>query len=83
MSKDSASIPLSPVAGWSVSTIPTYTAVMLRLDFLLHATQRPEEAQHTPNLLLNAQQALELSELLRKAAESALQGIPGDGLAKH
>jgi biofilm regulator BssS len=76
-------IPLSPIAGWNVAPISAYEAVMLRLDYLTHATQRPEEAQQTPQLVMTAAQALELSETLRKHAALAIQGTPGAGLPKH
>lgn len=76
-------IPLSPVSGWTSGPIPAYQAVMLRLDYLTHVTQRPDQAQQTPNLVLNAAQALELSEVLRKHAESAMRGTPGAGMPRH
>lgn len=76
-------IPLSPVAGWDIAPISAYAAVMLRLDYLTHATQRPDEAHQTPQLVMNAAQALELSEALKKHAALAMQGIPGAGLPRH
>jgi len=76
-------IPLSPVAGWTVGPIQAYQAVMLRLDYLTHPMQRADEAHQTPNLVLNAAQALELSEVLKKHAESVMQGKPGTGMPKH
>lgn len=81
MSQDD--IPLLPVAGWEVAPISAYQAVMLRLAFLSHPMQRPDEAQQTPHFVLNAQQALELSEVLKKHAALATQGTPGEGLSKH
>lgn len=56
---------------------------MLRLDYLTHATQRPDEAQQTPQLVMTAAQALELSEALKKHAALAMQGTPGAGIARH
>ena len=76
-------ISLAPLAGWQVAPITAYGAVMLRLDFLTHATQRPEEAQTTPNLVLTVAQALELSEALKKHAALAMQGKPGEGMPQH
>lgn len=76
-------IPLSPIAGWNVAPISAYEAVMLRLDYLTHATQHPDEAQQTPQLVMTAAQALELSEALKKHAALAMQGTPGYGIARH
>ncbi len=76
-------IPLAPVAGWQIAAIKAYQAVMLSLDYLTHVTQPPEQAHQTPRLVLNAPQALELSEALKKYAELAMQGKPGAGLQKH
>ncbi len=76
-------IPLSPVSGWQTGPIAAYEAVMLRFDYLTHVTQRPDEAQQTPHLVLTAAQALELSEALKKHAQFAMQGTPGAGLPKH
>lgn len=75
--------PLAPVAGWQIGPITAYQGVMLRLDYMTHAMQRADEAHQTPHLLLNAAQALELSEALKKHATLAMQGILGDQLPKH
>lgn len=77
------SIALAPVAGWQIAPISAYQAVMLRLDYLTHSTQRPEEAHQTPQFALTAAQALELSEALKKHAALAMQGTPGAGLTSH
>ena len=82
MKKDET--PLSPIAGWDIAPIAAYGAVMLRLDYLTHATQRPDEAQQTPHFVMNAAQALELSEALKKAVAALQAGPPpGTGLPKH
>lgn len=57
--------------------------VMLRLDFLTHATQGLEEPQQTPRFVLTAAVALELSEALKKHAQLALQGSLGAGQDRH
>jgi hypothetical protein len=75
--------PLAPVAGWQIAPISAHQLVMLRLDYLTHATQRTDEAHQTPHLALTAAQAQELSEALRKHAALATQGTPGAGLSKH
>lgn len=56
---------------------------MLRPDYLTYATQRPDEAQQTPQLVMTAAQALELSDVLKKHAALSMQGTPGAGLPKH
>ncbi len=76
-------IGLAPLAGWQVAPIPDLQAVMLRLDFLTHATQRPEEAQQTPRLVLTAAMALELSAALQKHAQLAMQATHGAGQKRH
>lgn len=81
--KPNEEIPLAPVAGWQIAPVSAYQAVMLRLDYLTHATQQPDEAHQTPNLVLTAAQALELSEALKKHVALAAQGTPGAGLPKH
>ena len=83
MNTDKDSIPLSPVSGWQLAPLQAYQAVMLRLDYLTHATQQAGEAHQTPHLALTAAQALELSEALRKHAALAQQGTPGAALPKH
>ena len=77
------SIALAPVAGWQIAPISAYEAVMLRLDYLTHAMQRPDEAHQTPHFSMTAAQALELSEALKKHAALATQGTPGAGLPSH
>lgn len=77
-------IPLAPVAGWDIAPISAYGAVMLRLQYLTHATQQPAEAHHTPHLVLHAAQALELIAALQRVV-SALETAPpqGTGLPRH
>jgi len=77
-------IPLNPIAGWQVGPISAHRAVMLRLDFLTHPMQRPDEAHQTPQLVLTAPQAQELAEALQRAAGRATSGGPeGAGVPKH
>ena len=81
---DEDQIPLAPLAGWNLMPISALDAVMLRLHYLTHATQRPDEAQQTPHFVMNAAQALELSEALKKAVAALQAGPPpGTGLPKH
>ena len=76
--------PTSPVCGWNIGAVPALNAVMLSLDYLTHATQRPDEAHHSPRFLLNAALARELAAALQKHAElSESSGPPGSGLPRH
>lgn len=77
-------IPLAPVARWGIAPIATYGAVMLQLQYLTHATQQPEEAHRTPNLLLPADQCRELIQALERTLQRLESGPPqGTGLPKH
>ena len=77
-------IALAPVAGWDIGPIPALGAVTLRLGYLTHATQQPEQAQQTPRLVMTAAQCLELIEALKRAAEVLRSGpAEGSGLPQH
>lgn len=76
-------IGLAPLVGWQLAPVAGLHAVMLRLDFLTHATQGLEEPQQTPRFVLTAAVALELSEALKKHAQLALQGSLGAGQDRH
>ena len=79
-------IGLAPVAGWEVAPIAQMQAVIFRLDYLTHVTQKPDEAQQTPRMVLTAAAALELSEALKKHAELVMleTAAPQDGAnARH
>ena len=77
-------IALSPVAGWEIGAIPAYGALMLRLDYLTHATQQPDEAQKSPTFLIHTAQARELAQRILAACEKLESGPPpGTGLPKH
>lgn len=79
-----AEIPLSPVAGWELGTIAAYGAVMLRIDYLTHATQTAEEAQKSPTFVIHTAQARELAQRILVACEKLESGPPpGTGAAKH
>jgi hypothetical protein len=77
-------IQTSPVTGWTVAPVSAMHAVMLRLDYLTHATQPLDQAHHSPQYILNAAQARQLAEALqRQAALSEIGGPQGTGLPKH
>lgn len=76
-------IGLAPITGWDVGPIAQMQAVILRLDYLTHATQRQDEAQTTPKMVMTAALALELSEALKKHAQLAMQATPGAGQPRH
>jgi len=81
MKEDTA---LSPVSGWTVAPISAYGAVMLRLDYLTHATQTAEESQQSPNYVLHSPQARELALKILAMCDRLESGeLQGAGLPKH
>ena len=73
-----------PVCGWTIGPVPALHGVMLHLEYLMHATQRQDEAHHSPRFLLTAAQARELAAALQKHAALSESGGPqGAGLPKH
>lgn len=77
-------IPLSPVAAWDIGTIPAYNAAFMKLHFLLHPMQPPEQAQPSQTFLLTQEQCRELIQQLQRAVQR-LESAPqqGAGLPKH
>ena len=77
-------IPLFPVAAISVGPIKAYDAITIRLDFLSHATQKPEEAQTGRHYLLTPAQAQHVIEQISLALHQLGSGeSQGTGLPKH
>lgn len=77
-------IALTPVAGWEIGTVPAYGALMLRLDYLTHATQSPDQAHKSPTFVIQTAQARELAQRILVACEKLESGPPpGTGLPKH
>lgn len=74
-------LPLCPVAGWTIQTIPAYEAITIQLDFLTNALQKMEEANHSPTFVLPAAQAMELAQkiqvALQKLQSAGFQPPPG------
>lgn len=70
---------LFPVAGWEISSIPSYDAVAVKLDFLAS----PMQSDPTPgrSYLLGLQQARELAQrivaICDKAEKSGYELPPG------
>ena len=61
---------LFPVAGWEIGTIPSETAVFIRLEFLTHLMQKPEEADPGRRYVFQAAQARELRDAIDRALRS-------------
>lgn len=77
-------IPLAPISGWQLAPISAYAAVMLRLDYLTHATQQANQAHQTPQMVMTKAQALELIEALQRVVGKLDSGPPeGTGLERH
>lgn len=60
---------INPIAGWQFKIAEQLQLVLMEVSYLSTPFQKPEEAQQTPLLGLTAQQARELSEVLKRAAE--------------
>lgn len=69
-------LPIFPVSEWDIRSVPAYQILLLRLGFLSHATQKPEEADPGRNYALTLAQAAEL----RDAIDRALQKMQTDGV---
>ena len=77
-------IPTCPVAGWQIGPVSALQAVMVRLDYLTHATQAAQEANQSPQYVLTDAQARELADALRKHAALSESGGPqGAGFPQH
>lgn len=72
---DDGSIPVFPVAGWSISFAPEEEAILLQLSFLSHLLQKPEEADPGRTYVLKEIQV----EHLRDALDRALQKLRSAG----
>lgn len=84
MNPQDETIALAPVAGWDLAAIAAYGAVMLRLHYLTHATQTPQQAQPSPVFLIHAAQARELAQRILAQCDQLEAGPPpGSGLPKH
>ncbi|SDW94068.1 hypothetical protein [Lysobacter enzymogenes] len=64
-------IPLSPVAGWDLSSIPAMGAVMLTLHYLVSLMETPGQAHRSPNYVFHTAQLRELGEAMIRAADKA------------
>lgn len=62
-------IPLFPVAGWEISSIPSYDAIAVKLDFL--ASPMQSEPSPGRSYLLGIQQAKELAQRITALCEKA------------
>lgn len=78
MSED---LSVNPITGWEVKTVEAMQALLLQFSFISTPFQRPDEAQKTPLLVVNVQQARELIEVLKKGIDkvesSGLSSPPG------
>jgi len=68
-------ITLSPVTGWSFSTIPSYNAIYLEFSYLSSPLQKLDEASLSQKFLFQQQQLREL----RTAIDNILQKLESDG----
>jgi hypothetical protein len=66
---------LFPVTEWEIRIIPSYQAVFIRLAFLSHALQKPEESDPGRRYVFQPAQLREL----RDAIDRALQRLEAAG----
>lgn len=72
-------IPLSPVSGYTIRTIPAYDTLVLQFNYLSHAMQALEEAHESPNFSLTRAQTIELRDALTRAIDKTTQSpIPAE-----
>jgi hypothetical protein len=77
-------VPLAPMTGWEVAPISAHEAIVLRLSYLTHQTQRLDEAHKSPRFVMSALQCQQLIEALQSKLEVLKSGPPsGSGLPKH
>lgn len=77
-------LPLFPVAGWEIATIPSHGAIFIRPAFLTHPTQKQEEADPGRRYLLTAAQAMELRDAIdRTLLRLESDASQGTGLPRH
>ena len=75
---------LSPVCGMTTAPILEYGFVMLRLNYLTHPLQTPDQAHASPNFVFQADLARELVSQIERALARLQSGPPpGAGLPKH
>jgi len=58
-----------PIAGWAVGPSIEYDVVAFKLKFVTRRDQKPEQADHSQQFVLSAEQAIRLAESLIKAAQ--------------
>ncbi len=76
--------PTFPVAGWEISTVPAYEALIIRLSFLSHPLQRVEEADPGRRYILTTKQATELRGMLDRAIQKLQSAAaPPAGVPKN
>ena len=73
--------PTFPVAGYEVRTLPLFDAILIRLDFLTHESQRPDEAHRGRMYALQSGRCRELvaaiEQALRALERSGAHGTDG------
>jgi len=75
---------LFPVATITAGAVPSHEAMLIRLDFLTHASQRPEDANPGRNYLLTAPQAKYLAQRIADSLQILETAGPQGGAGpKH
>jgi hypothetical protein len=75
-------LPIFPVTGWSIATIPAYGALFIQLPFLSHPMQTIEEADPGRRYVFQLQQARDLivalQQSVQKLENSGFEAMPGE-----
>jgi len=77
-------IPLFPVVGFEVRFMPSNGWIFIRLPFISHAMQRPEEADPGRRYAFSPRQARQLADgILEELAKMESGKTPPGGMPKH
>ncbi|WP_075575003.1 hypothetical protein [Lysobacter antibioticus] len=64
-------LPLRPVSGWDLRTIPAYGAVALTLHYLVSPMETAAQSHRSPNFVFQTAQLRELGQAMIQAADRA------------
>lgn len=77
-------IPLSPVTGWTSSTITAYGCAFIEFNYLVSPMESLAQAHSSPRFVLMPAQLRELAQRMVWLADQLETGpIPGTGLPKN
>jgi hypothetical protein len=75
-------LPIFPVTGWNIGTIPAYGALFVQLPFLSHPMQTIAEADPGRRYVFQLNQARDLiaalQEAVQKLESAGYEAMPGE-----